>query len=144
MEPNTVPTGRPRYGKGLALLSLDGGGIRGLSSLYILQRLMEQLDPENPPKPCECFDLIGGTSTGGLIALMLGRLRMTVAECVDAYRELMPAIFEKSKHRYSISKGKLQGRYDGKALEDGVKSILKRLNKKPDELLKDPGSTCRT
>jgi len=105
---------------------------------------MEQLDPENPPRPCECFDLIGGTSTGGLIALMLGRLRMTVVECIDAYRELMPAIFEKSKHRYSISKGKLQGRYDGKAIEEGVKRILKERNIRPDAPLKDAGSTCKT
>lgn len=115
MASTTVQTSRPRYGKGLALLSLDGGGIRGLSSLYIVQSLMEQLDPENPPKPYDCFDLIGGTSTGGLIALMLGRLRMTVDECIEAYLELMPTVFEKTKHRYSVSKRKLQGRYDGKA-----------------------------
>jgi patatin-like phospholipase/acyl hydrolase len=144
MEPNTVPTDRLHYGKGLALLSLDGGGIRGLSSLYVLQRLMEQLNPENPPRPCDCFDLIGGTSTGGLIAIMLGRLRMSVDQCIKAYHELMPAIFEKAKHRYSFSKGKLQGRYDGKALEDGIQRILKSRNMQPDTPLKDPGSTCKT
>jgi patatin-like phospholipase/acyl hydrolase len=49
----------------LCLLSLDGGGVRGLSSLCILEELMRKVDPENPPKPCEYFDLIGGTSTGG-------------------------------------------------------------------------------
>jgi len=49
------------------LLSLDGGGIRGLSSLIILKHLMEQLDPQNPPKPCDYFHLIGGTSTGGYV-----------------------------------------------------------------------------
>jgi len=32
------------------------------------------VNPENPPKPCEVFDLIVGTSTGGLLAIMLGRL----------------------------------------------------------------------
>jgi len=42
----------------LNLLSLDGGGVRGLSSLYILQRIMTEIDPSNPPKPCEYFDLI--------------------------------------------------------------------------------------
>lgn len=53
--------------KGLRLLSLDGGGVRGLSSLLILQRLMDRMNAgaEHPRKPCEIFDMIGGTSTGG-------------------------------------------------------------------------------
>lgn len=51
--------------KKLNLLSLDGGGIRGLSSLYILKHVMESINPECPPKPCEYFDMIAGTSTGG-------------------------------------------------------------------------------
>lgn len=33
----------------------------------------------SPPRPCEIFDLICGTSTGGLIALMLGRLEMVIS-----------------------------------------------------------------
>jgi patatin-like phospholipase/acyl hydrolase len=36
-----------------------------LSSLFILKQLMEMINPESPPKPCEYFDMIGGTSTGG-------------------------------------------------------------------------------
>lgn len=52
-------------GRELNLLSLDGGGVRGLSSLYILQRIMDAIDPDHPPKPCDYFDIIGGTSTGG-------------------------------------------------------------------------------
>lgn len=56
-------------GRNLNLLSLDGGGIRGLSSLYILQRIMVSIDPDDPPKPCDCFDIIGGTSTGGYVSL---------------------------------------------------------------------------
>jgi patatin-like phospholipase/acyl hydrolase len=51
--------------KDLRLLALDGGGLRGLSQLMILQQLMETIDPDNPPKPCNYFDMIGGTSTGG-------------------------------------------------------------------------------
>ena len=54
-------------GQNLKLLCLDGGGVRGLSSLYILQRLMETINPEHPPKPCDYFDIIGGTSTGGYV-----------------------------------------------------------------------------
>lgn len=49
----------------LRLLSLDGGGVRGLSALMILEQLMEAVNPQSPPKPCEFFDMIGGTNTGG-------------------------------------------------------------------------------
>lgn len=61
------------------ILALDGGGIRGLSSLMILRDIMNEIGRETNtenPKPCDYFDLIGGTSTGGLIAIMLGRLGM--------------------------------------------------------------------
>ena len=56
---------------GLCLLSLDGGGVRGLFTLYILKGLMQRLNHElqreglPTAKPCNVFDLIGGTSTGG-------------------------------------------------------------------------------
>lgn len=58
---------------GLCLLSIDGGGVRGLASLYILKYVMDRLnnvrretgDDLTPLKPCDIFDLIGGTSTGG-------------------------------------------------------------------------------
>lgn len=67
-EPN------PLDDTGICLLSLDGGGVRGLSTLYILKGLMDRLNDERkktanlpPAKPCEVFDLIGGTSTGGYV-----------------------------------------------------------------------------
>ena len=69
----------------LRILSLDGGGVRGISSLYILKELMAQVnrqrraenrEPTSAVSPCDVFDLICGMSTGGLIAIMLGRLKM--------------------------------------------------------------------
>ena len=59
-EPN------PLDATGLCLLALDGGGVRGLSTLYILKGLMDRLNqvrPKGAPikKPYEVFDLIGGT-----------------------------------------------------------------------------------
>ena len=65
--------------KNLKILCLDGGGFRGLSSLIMLQRVFNtsksELEPPQPDlRPCDFFDLIAGTSTGGIIALMLGRL----------------------------------------------------------------------
>lgn len=70
------------------ILSLDGGGVRGLSCLLILRNIMEEVARRNgavEARPCEYFDLIGGTGTGGLIAIMLGRLRMvrTPALCAN-------------------------------------------------------------
>ena len=64
----------PLDSTGLCLLSLDGGGVRGLSTLCILKGLMDRLNqvrPKGAPikKPCEVFDLIGGTSTGGYVGL---------------------------------------------------------------------------
>jgi hypothetical protein len=89
-EPN------PLDSHGLYLLSLDGGGVRSFSTLYILKNIMDRLNHERkkndhpPVKPCEMFDLIGGTSTGGLIAIMLGRLEMDVDKCITAYNESSP------------------------------------------------------
>jgi patatin-like phospholipase/acyl hydrolase len=65
------------------ILSLDGGGVRGLSSLLILRDIMADIENRiglgATPKPCEYFDLIGGTGTGGLIAIMLGILGMVAS-----------------------------------------------------------------
>jgi len=47
----------------LHLLALDGGGVRGLLTLQILKQLIDTMGPESPPKPCDYFDMIGGTST---------------------------------------------------------------------------------
>lgn len=41
----------------------DGGGVRGMSSLYLLKAVMERAYPDK--KPCDVFDMIGGTSAGG-------------------------------------------------------------------------------
>ena len=65
---------------GARILCLDDGGIRCLSSLYTLNLLMEnireRLGVELAPAPWQHFDLICGTGFGGILALMLGRLRM--------------------------------------------------------------------
>lgn len=75
--PMAMPAGtRPR------VLCLDGGGIRGLSEILILKELMLQVRIQNhlgyTPEPYECFDFICGTSTGGLLAVLIGRLGKTL------------------------------------------------------------------
>ncbi|KAG9240400.1 phospholipase, patatin family protein [Calycina marina] len=120
----------------LRLLALDGGGVRGLSALMILQQLMETIDRENPPKPCDYFDMIGGTSTGGLIAIMLGRLRMSIEDCIDAYLLLSDRIFRKKRHRVTV-KGNIQGRFDSDELERAIKEVVVAQGFPENTLLKD-------
>lgn len=124
------------------LLSLDGGGVRALSSLIILQQLMQHVDPEAPPKPCDYFDMIGGTGTGGLLAVMLGRLQMTVQECIDAYTALCRKVFVKSGH-YVNFRGQIKGRFDSSELEKAVKSIVQDRGLDENALLKDPDAPCK-
>ncbi|KAH6881067.1 hypothetical protein B0T10DRAFT_609259 [Thelonectria olida] len=124
----------------IRLLALDGGGVRGLSSLMILQSLMSTIDPDSPPKPCEYFDMIGGTSTGGLIAIMLGRLQMTVKDCITAYTSLSEMVFEKKSHRVKIN-GQFQGRFNAAALEQAVKQILADNGYDENALLKSSSHT---
>ncbi|KAE9367217.1 FabD/lysophospholipase-like protein [Stipitochalara longipes BDJ] len=122
-------------GTGLRLLCLDGGGVRGLSSLLILKRLMETINQDNPPNPCDVFDMISGTSSGGLIALMLGRLRMSVDETIESYRMLAGRVF---KNRSRLGwKGNLQGRFSAESLENAIKDILLKHGLDENTRLKD-------
>ncbi|KAJ6533869.1 hypothetical protein DFH09DRAFT_1284320 [Mycena vulgaris] len=130
---------------GLRLLSLDGGGIRGLSMLIILEHLMWKLkaaeDLPEIPRPCEYFDLIGGTSTGGLIALMLGRLRMSIKDAVKAYGELSKEVFSEVKSQGS------DGRFKASKLEKAIKRIVgaHSASQDPEEGLKDTReNVCKT
>ncbi|KAG5633622.1 hypothetical protein DXG03_006897, partial [Asterophora parasitica] len=51
------------------------------------------------PLPCDYFDLIGGVGTGGLIALMLGRLKMPIDTAINEYVNFTENIFSQKKYR---------------------------------------------
>ncbi|KAF2023222.1 phospholipase, patatin family protein [Setomelanomma holmii] len=129
--------------KNLRLLALDGGGVRGLSDLMILEQLVEAVNPDAPPKPCDYFDMIGGTSTGGLIAVMLGRLQMSVADCIAAYLSRSKRIFCQSRHQVTI-KGKMQGRFDSEELACAVREVVSAQGLTEDALLEhSPDVPCK-
>jgi hypothetical protein len=74
--------------------------------LIILQELMHrtfvEIEGRAPkrheiPKPCDHFDLIAGNGTGGLIAIMLGRLRLDLDTCKEVYVRMTRRVFESDK-----------------------------------------------
>ncbi|QMW26536.1 acyl transferase/acyl hydrolase/lysophospholipase [Aspergillus flavus] len=110
----------------LRVLSLDGGGVRGFSSLYILREVMQRLSAEGKPrKPCEVFDMIAGTSTGGLCAIMLGRLEMTVDECIEAYNRFMKKVFNVSSLRKNTRLVWKGSRFSADNIEVVIKELIK-------------------
>jgi predicted acylesterase/phospholipase RssA len=82
------------------ILALDGGGSRGLLSLGVLAQLERHLAERSGQgekfRLAHYFDLIGGTSTGAIIATTLA-LEWRVRDVVDLYFKLLPAIFEKPR-----------------------------------------------
>lgn len=77
------------------ILSIDGGGIKGVFPASFLATIEERL-----PNPIQqYFDLITGTSTGGIIALGLG-FGLKASQLVDFYLERGPQIFPASRRRF--------------------------------------------
>lgn len=87
------PPGQP-----FKILSLDGGGIRGIFSANVIAQIENVLDLKEPAGAY--FDLICGTSTGGIIAIALG-LGVPIQRIVDLYQDSGKDIFPplKSKNR---------------------------------------------
>ena len=76
--------GRDIPKKGLRILSLDGGGMRGLATVLILK----EIEKRTGKRMHELFDLICGTSTGGILAVALGIKMMSVDQLEEIYRNL--------------------------------------------------------
>jgi hypothetical protein len=84
----------PEGGRSFRVLALDGGGVRGACTAAFLTRLEEGLDAPL----ARYFDLICGTSTGGILALGLATER-PAAELLDLYRTRADALFRRRHPR---------------------------------------------
>ncbi|QDU50484.1 patatin-like phospholipase family protein [Gimesia panareensis] len=108
------------------ILSLDGGGIRGLITAIWLKRLQDELE-----KPLHnYFDLIAGTSTGALLACGISK-GINIDKIIDLYvekgREVFPARASRlwSRATRIFSEGISAPKYDGKGLEKALKDIFR-------------------
>lgn len=75
--------------------------------------------------PCHYFDYVAGTSTGGLIAIMLGRLRMNIDDCISDYETLGAKVFAHS--RWAHLRSPLfwpRDKYNHRTLEDVVNQVV--------------------
>jgi len=93
---------KPRLA-GVRILSLDGGGVRGIVELVVLKKLEEQTGLGIPLG--SFFDLMVGTSAGGMIALGLGVEGRTAKTCITRFRDFTASGFEKK----TLTKDKLLG-----------------------------------
>jgi patatin-like phospholipase/acyl hydrolase len=107
------------------VLSIDGGGIRGIIPAIALA----ELEARAGKPAAELFDLIAGTSTGGIIALALarpgedGRPAWSAAKLVELYEQEGPEIFSRPlAHEVRTIRGLVDEKYPS----DGLDAALGR------------------
>ncbi|KAK6502557.1 hypothetical protein TWF506_003137 [Arthrobotrys conoides] len=91
---------------GVRILSIDGGGVRGLSQLIFLQCLENTLGFNL--QLTSFFDLVVGTSTGGYIALGLITENWSITECIEQFKKFCRKSFKKRKLGSFIGHGSVQ------------------------------------
>jgi uncharacterized protein len=99
------------------ILSLDGGGIKGLFAASVLAALETDLNTNI----LDHFDLVVGTSTGGIIALALGA-GLRPAEVVDLYARMGAGVFASSRTRGP--RRLVHSKYDPGPLHTALQSAL--------------------
>lgn len=94
----------------------------------IMHRTFVEMEGRAPkrheiPKPADHFDLIVGTGTGGLIALMLGRLRLDLETCKELYVRMTRHVFETDKTILGIPTHSTL--FKASRLEDAIKEAVR-------------------
>jgi Patatin-like phospholipase len=93
------------------------------------ENIKVNLDEVQPRRdPCLYFDYIFGTSTGGLIAIMLGRLRMSTVDALEAYERLAGDIF--GSQQWFNLQGLGRYLYDHTKLEEAIKQVVREAEEK--------------
>jgi len=124
------------FAPGMKVLSIDGGGIRGLIPALVLA----EIERRTGRRTAEMFDLIAGTSTGAILACALSRRgenglpARSAEELADLYISEGPKIFHRSLlKRFTSVDGLIDERYDDEGLnaalatylgEDRLKSVV--------------------
>ncbi|KAF4383857.1 hypothetical protein G4B88_016290 [Cannabis sativa] len=129
----------PTYGNVITVLSIDGGGIRGIipgTILSYLESELQRLDGEEA-RIADYFDVIAGTSTGGLVTAMLtapdenNRPIFAAKDINHFYLQHCPKIFPQESRSIPVLGGAAETiraltgpKYDGKYLRELLKEKL--------------------
>jgi uncharacterized protein len=115
-----LPSPHDSASKTFKVLSIDGGGIKGLYSARILEHFEDKFNC----RIADYFDLICGTSTGGLIALGLS-LNIPVEKISDLYYRRGKKIFPQQYGRLrSLKQFFLGSKYSNKELRQALEEIF--------------------
>jgi patatin-like phospholipase/acyl hydrolase len=116
--------------KKVRILSIDGGGIRGVLPGIILQRIEQKLQKKTGDanlRLSDMFDFMAGTSTGGILTLAYltpndeNRPKLTAQEAVNIYLDKGDEIFDVSNwQKIKSVKGILDEKYDASELEEAL------------------------
>ncbi len=130
--------------KKVRILSIDGGGIRGIlpgTILTYIESEIKRKTKNNKATIGQYFDFIAGTSTGGILSLIYlcpnkkGEYRFSAKEAVDLYLDRGDEIFDVSfKKKLQSLGGVNDEKYDAKELEEALKIYFADV--KLNELLK--------
>ncbi|XP_077070458.1 calcium-independent phospholipase A2-gamma-like isoform X2 [Siphateles boraxobius] len=82
----------PVKGCGVRVLSIDGGGTKGLVPLQVLK----QLEAQTGKRVYQLFDYICGVSTGAVLAFMLGLAHISLDECEEMYHRFGTDVFRQN------------------------------------------------
>ncbi|CAN1343691.1 Patatin-like protein 1 [Linum perenne] len=136
MEGGRTSSSKHKFGKLVTVLSIDGGGVRGIIPgvvLAYLESKLQELDGEEV-RIADYFDVMSGTSTGGLIATMLAapneskRPLFAAKELVPFYIKHSPKIFPQTGGVFrgivNLWKALTGPRYDGKYLRKLIRTTL--------------------
>lgn len=120
----TLETSRDRhlFGPGpKRVLALDGGGVRGALTVAFLERIEALLDAHygREVRLGDHIDLVGGTSTGAVIAGALA-LGFRTAEVKDFYLKLAPYAFKKQRWAIPL----LQAKFDARGLRTQIEAVV--------------------
>lgn len=113
------------------VLSISGGGIRGIIPAIILAEIEKYAK-----KPiANCFDLIAGTSTGGIIAALLStpdnnnKSKYSASQVVEMYKRFGKKVFKQNIFRKMLTLNGLLGtKYSSKPLENLLKTYFEKIN----------------